>query len=219
MIPGTPHYMLPITTSPSPEELHETLTATLGKDPDSYKPIAIIHALGLGTSLSWPAATASMDEWLAVADASARNVPFIWLGPNAAGHLKPPGLILGEGNNALWHYTIEMAKEARSREIDALGLYNLTLQASSWDGSNYAQRVLLVEAMMVSQLGLNFESLTKGLTKQETCYRSLIGCRDLRLRKGSGPIKWNFPQGNALSYDFELGLVSTQDVCGYPCSF
>ena len=148
---GTPNYMLPITTSPSPEELRTTLTATLAKDPDSYKPVPVIHSLGLATSLSWPAATTSMDEWLAVADASSRNVPFLWLGPNAAGHLKPPGQIMSQGNNALWHYTIEMTKEARSREIDALGLYNLTLQAGSWDGSNYAQRVLLVEAMMVSQ--------------------------------------------------------------------
>ncbi|KAL8796294.1 MAG: hypothetical protein Q9195_001409 [Heterodermia aff. obscurata] len=144
----TPNYMLSITPSPSSEELRTTLTATLAKDPDSYKPVPVIHSLGLSTSLSWPAATASMDEWLAVADSSSRNVPFLWLGPNAAGHLKPPGKIMSQGNNALWHYTIEMTKEARSREIDALGLYNLTLQAGSWDGSNYAQRVLLVEAMM-----------------------------------------------------------------------
>lgn len=90
-----------------------------------------------------------MDEWVALADASQRNVPILWLGPNAAGHLKPPGQIMSQGNNALWHYTVEMAKEARSRELDFLGLYNLTLQAASWDGSNYAQRVALVQAMMV----------------------------------------------------------------------
>lgn len=90
-----------------------------------------------------------MDEWVTLADASQRNVPFLWLGPNAAGHLKPPGQIMSQGNNALWHYTVEMAKEARSRELDFLGLYNLTLQAASWDGSNYAQRVALVQAMMV----------------------------------------------------------------------
>ena len=96
-----------------------------------------------------------MDEWLAIADASLRNVPFLWLGPNAAGHLKPPGQIMGQGNNALWHYTIETTQEAKSREIDALGLYNLTLQASSWDGSYYAQRVVVIEAMMVSQAVLS----------------------------------------------------------------
>lgn len=95
-----------------------------------------------------------MDEWVSLADASGRNVPFLWLGPNAAGHLKPPGQILTQGNNALWHYTLETMKEARARELDALGMYNLTLQAGSWDGSFYGVKVALVQAMMVSGLVL-----------------------------------------------------------------
>ncbi len=33
--------------------------------------------------------------------------------------------------------------------MDALGLYNMSLQASSWDGSAYGERVALVQAMMV----------------------------------------------------------------------
>ncbi|KAL8832339.1 MAG: hypothetical protein Q9191_000340 [Dirinaria sp. TL-2023a] len=144
-----PHFFLPITSSPASEELHSIFTATLAKNSDSYKPVPVIHSLGLATSLSWPTATASMDEWVALADASQQNVPFLWLGPNAAGHLKPPGQIMSQGNNALWHYTIEMAKEASSRELDALGMYNVTLQAASWDGSHYAQKVVLVQAMMV----------------------------------------------------------------------
>lgn len=180
---GIPHYMLPITSSPAPDELHAILTATLAKDPDSYKPIPVIHSLGLATSLSWPAATASMDEWLAVADASSRNVPFLWVGPNAAGHLKPPGQIMSQGNNALWHFTIEMAKEARSRDIDALGLYNLTLQAGSWDGSNYAQPVLLVEAMMVSRYILIPTSSINN-TDDFACTRLSTGYLGFRLRKG-----------------------------------
>jgi len=90
-----------------------------------------------------------MDEWIALADASGRNVPYLWLGPTAAGHLKPPGRILSEGNNAVWHYALETAKEARARQVDVLGMYNLTLQANSWDGSFYGLRVGLVQAMMV----------------------------------------------------------------------
>lgn len=147
---GTLHLFLPITDSPAPEDLHTRFTTLLSKDLDSYKPIPVIHSLSLATSLSWPAATASMDEWVSLADSSGRNVPFLWLGPNAAGHLKPPGQILGQGNNALWHYTLETAKEAKIRELDALGMYNLTLQANSWDGSNYGIKVALVQAMMVS---------------------------------------------------------------------
>ncbi len=33
--------------------------------------------------------------------------------------------------------------------MDVLGMYNLTLQANSWDGSFYGLRVGLVQAMMV----------------------------------------------------------------------
>ena len=33
--------------------------------------------------------------------------------------------------------------------MDALGMYNMSLQASSWDGSAYGERVGLVQAMMV----------------------------------------------------------------------
>ena len=110
-----------------------------------------------------------MDEWVSLADTSGRNVPFLWLGPNAAGHLKPPSKLLSEGNNAIWQYTLEMAKEAKSRQLDALGMYNLTLQANSWDGSYYGLKVSLVQAMMVSSCMF----LTK--TKCLTLERSSIG--------------------------------------------
>ncbi|KAA6414693.1 MAG: hypothetical protein FRX48_01443 [Lasallia pustulata] len=145
----TPHVLLPISGSPAPESLHNTFTSIISRDPDSYKPIPVILSVSLSTSLSWPAATASMDEWLALADTSRRNMPFLWVGPNAAGHLKPPGQILSQGNNALWHYTVEQLKEAKTRDMDALGMYNLTLQAASWDGSSYGQKVALVQAMMI----------------------------------------------------------------------
>ena len=128
--------------------------------PDSYRPIPIILSQSLGIALAWPTATASMGEWLSLADSfsetSSRNTPFLWLGPVAAGHLKPPGQILSQGNNALWHYTVEMNKEARRRRMDTLALYNLTLQASSWDGSSYGEKVALVQAMMVGILSFFF---------------------------------------------------------------
>ncbi|KAL9593271.1 MAG: hypothetical protein Q9179_005980 [Wetmoreana sp. 5 TL-2023] len=145
----TPHVFIPIDHSPAAENLHTTFNSILHREPDPYKPLPVIHSLSLATSLSWPTATSSMDEWVTLADISQRNVPFLWLGPNAAGHLKPPSQILSQGNNAIWHYTIEMAKEAESRELDALGMYNLTLQAGSWDGSFYGQKVVLVQAMMI----------------------------------------------------------------------
>jgi len=155
---GTPHMFLPTTGSPASEDLHSRFNSLLTKDPDGYKPIPVVQSLSLGASLSWSSATSSMDEWVSMADSSSRNVPFLWTGPNAAGHLKPPGQILSEGNSAIWHYTLETAKEAKSRELDALGMYNLTLQADSWDGTNYGLKVGLVQAMMVSMLHVNCQN-------------------------------------------------------------
>ena len=146
---GTPHVFLPITDSPAPEELHTSFSSLISGDPDAYKPIPVIHSLSSATSLSWSKATDSMDEWVTLADASGRNIPILWVGPNAAGHLQPPGHILTQGNSALWQYTLETMREATARQLDALGMYNLTLQANSWDGTNYGQRVGLVQAMMV----------------------------------------------------------------------
>ena len=152
-IKGTPHIYLPITGSPAPETHHDIFTKHLRHNPESYKPIPVIHSLSLSTALRWPDATSSMDEWLHlvdnVAEPTARTVPFLWLGPVAAGHLKPPGQILSQGNNALWHYTVEMGREAKNRGMDVLDMYNLTLQATSWDGSSYGLSVGLVQAMMV----------------------------------------------------------------------
>ena len=145
---------LPVSGSPASADARRTLSRILGAKPESYKPIPVIHSVSLGGSLSWQTATASMEEWLDLADtfveASYRQVPFLWLGPVAAGHLKPPGQILSQGNNAVWRYTVEMAREARERGMETLGLYNMTLQASSWDGTSYGERVALVQAMMVS---------------------------------------------------------------------
>ncbi|KAI9792464.1 MAG: hypothetical protein M1816_002348 [Peltula sp. TS41687] len=153
----TPHIHLPLSsTDPTTaQEHHATLTTHLSSNPDSYRPIPIIVSVSLSTALRWPDATAAMDEWVRLADSAvesssaARTVPFLWLGPVAAGHLKPPGQILAQGNNALWHYTVEMAREAKARGLDVLDLYNLTLQATSWDGSAYGSGVAVVQAMMV----------------------------------------------------------------------
>ena len=145
---------IPVSGSPASEELHSKFTSVLSQDPDAYKPIPVVHGLSLSTSLFLTAATSSMDEWVSMADDSGRNVPFLWIGPNAAGHSKPPGQVASEGNNAVWHYTLDTAREAKSRQLDTVGMYNLTLQANSWDGSNYGLRIGLVQAMMVSRSGI-----------------------------------------------------------------
>lgn len=87
-----------------------------------------------------------MDEWLSMAKATKQNTPFLWLGPTA------PGLRKDARDNihaSSWQYSQDTIKEARARGMDALGLYNATLQAESWDGKHYGEQVALVQAMMV----------------------------------------------------------------------
>lgn len=65
--------------------------------------------------------------------------PLLWLNPAAAGHLKPPGVILQQGNEALWGFNKEMEKHAKRKGWEVLGMWNATVQADSWDGSNYGE--------------------------------------------------------------------------------
>ena len=146
---GVPHMYFPIAGTANPDYTSR-FRELLDAKPHSWKPVATIHSLGLSTSFNWQTATESLDEWLTIADASGRNSPFVWLGPNAAGHLKPPSKIMQEGNNALWHYSLMLGSEATKRNVDHLNFYNMTLQATSWDGSSYGESVNLVQAMMVS---------------------------------------------------------------------
>jgi hypothetical protein len=145
---------LPISTPPASDAQHKVLSDLLAAQPDSYKPVAVVHSLSFAATFSAAAAAASMAEWLSVADrhaeSSLRSVPFLWLGATAVGHLKPPAQPPSQGNGALWRYAAETEAEARKRGMDALGMYNLTLQASSWDGVSYGERVALVQAMSVS---------------------------------------------------------------------
>lgn len=145
-----PHFFLRVAGSPAQIQHTQRFSDLLDLDPHSWKPVAVVHGLGVSTRFEWDPPIDSMDEWLTIADNSGRNTPFLWVGPNAAGHLKPPGKILQEGNNALWYYTHEMTEQAEGRAVDAMNMYNMTLQANSYDGSNYGERVTLVQAMMVS---------------------------------------------------------------------
>ncbi|RAH79384.1 hypothetical protein BO86DRAFT_318547 [Aspergillus japonicus CBS 114.51] len=117
-----------------------------GRAADRSKPVPVILSLSLSTSYSLPAAQKSMDEWLSMAKATKQNTPFLWLGPTA------PGLRKDARDNihaSSWQYSQDTIKEARARGMDALGLYNATLQAESWDGKHYGEQVALVQAMMV----------------------------------------------------------------------
>lgn len=90
-----------------------------------------------------------MDEWQTLAKTSGRSSPFLWVGPTAPGHQKKLSGI--DDLPAVWEYAIATADAAQERGMDVLGMYNATLQADSWDGVHYGEKVALMQAMMVSQ--------------------------------------------------------------------
>ncbi|RDW90440.1 uncharacterized protein DSM5745_02215 [Aspergillus mulundensis] len=145
----TPHMFLPITGSPASSRDHNAfktlLTRPSDSDSDQKKPIAVIQSLSLSTSYSLPTAKSSIDEWLTLAKTSARSTPFLWVGPTAPGHQKPPG---DNVHASSWQYTQDTAQVAQAKGIDVLAMYNATLQAESWDGLHYGEEVALIQAMM-----------------------------------------------------------------------
>ena len=100
--------------------------------------------------------------------------------------------------------------------MDSLGLYNMTLQASSWDGSGYGERVALVQAMMVS-IGNGCEVLARGVDTdfELRMNRSSIGCRG-----------WSHPKGcilmlfdpDALEYFRSVALSLSRLVILHECN-
>ena len=42
---------------------------------------------------------------------------------------------------AAWQYTIDATQAAQNSDMDVLGTYNATLQAGSWDGTHYGEKV------------------------------------------------------------------------------
>lgn len=147
VLSGIPHAFLATSSSPAPRGVIEKFRRMVARGVGRNRPVPVILSLSLSTSYSLSTAKSSMDEWLTLAQASGRNTPFLWVGPTA------PGLQKDSRDNihaSSWQYSQDTAQEARNRGLDALGMYNATLQADSWDGKHYGEKVALIQAMMVS---------------------------------------------------------------------
>lgn len=139
------HAFLSVHTSPAADSVVDAFKQLVPPAPRSqYQPIAIIHSLTLANSS--PLATASLTEFLALADASKRKTRTLWIGPPAAGHIEIRGR---KGNQEVWQFHSDMAQFAQSRDVDVLGMWNMTVQADSWDGLRFGEQVSIVQAMMV----------------------------------------------------------------------
>ncbi|OJJ76365.1 hypothetical protein ASPBRDRAFT_406209 [Aspergillus brasiliensis CBS 101740] len=141
-----PHAFLTTASSPAPRGVYDKFRRMVARGVGRNRPVPVILSLSLSTSYSLSTAKSSMDEWLTLAQASGRSTPFLWVGPTA------PGLQKDSRDNIhanSWQYSQDTAQEARNRGLDALGMYNATLQADSWDGKHYGEKVALIQAMMV----------------------------------------------------------------------
>lgn len=110
-----------------------------------YRPIPIIHSLGPSSLLANEAAT-SLAKFVELADDSGRNTPMLWIGPTAAGHVELKGR---KANQNIWDFDRRMAATAQGLDVDVLGMWNMTVQASSWDGMRFGEDVAITQAMMV----------------------------------------------------------------------
>jgi hypothetical protein len=141
----TPHALLSIYQSPASSDVVSSFGAWVPRAPSSnYKSIPIIHSLTGDASTEL--ATSSLDEFLKMADATKRKTPMLWIGPTAAGHVEIKGR---KGNQEIWQFAGEMARIAKEKDVETLGLWNLTVQAESYDGKGYGEGVSIVAAMMV----------------------------------------------------------------------
>ncbi len=141
-----PHAFLAIDASPISPSTIDAFNKLVPKAPPShYKPIPIVYSL---TSLSsTSAATKNMDELFLYADATKRKTPMLWVGPTAPGHLESM-----RGHQDIWRFSEEMAHAAKERSVESLGLWNMTVQASSQDGKGFGEGVAITQAMMVSRI-------------------------------------------------------------------
>jgi hypothetical protein len=142
----TPHAILSIDGSSVSEDTLNKFKKLVPQAPRSrYQPIPIIHSLSPSTT-SQDAAMSSLLEFLKLADESERKTPMLWIGPTAAGHIDVKDR---KGNQEIWDFDRNMAKIAVDNDIEVLKMWNLTVQASSYDGLHFGEKVAITQAMMV----------------------------------------------------------------------
>ncbi|KAI1779263.1 hypothetical protein F4818DRAFT_438048 [Hypoxylon cercidicola] len=78
-----------------------------------------------------------------------KNLPVLLMTPNAAGEKKPDEWLVSQGNKAMVRFEHAMAVQAAKRRVDHLGTWNMSIQATLYDGVHMDMRGNLVKAMMV----------------------------------------------------------------------
>ncbi len=131
------------------------------------KPYAFIFGHGLWNDLDIQATLHWLDgildhtilqaPYLATADQRhARAIwPRLFITPNAAGILKPDEWLVSQGDKALMTFEDSVRVEVARRGIDTMGTWNMSVQASKYDGVHLDLKGNLVKAMgLVNWLSL-----------------------------------------------------------------
>lgn len=144
---------------PIPEEERRRLEREI--DPNPSQPKAFILGHGLWNNLEVDQAVNWLDAVLDTIESRTgvrtrlrgrspkRNLPILLMTPNAAGDKKPDEWIVSQGNKALIHFEHAMATQAAKRRVDHLGTWNMSIQATMYDGVHMDMRGNLLKAMMV----------------------------------------------------------------------
>lgn len=142
-----PHSIIHVDGSPSTAETQERFKKLVPRvSRSNYHPVPVIHSLSPGSVGSVDEAPKSLLEFLSLADASKRKTPMLWVGPTAAGHIEIKGR---KGNQEIWDFDRAMAETAMKNDIEVLNMWNLTVQATSFDGIGFGEKVAITQAMMV----------------------------------------------------------------------
>ena len=91
-------------------------------------------------------AAESLKKMVNTAKEQKRKTSILWIGPTAPGHIYVKG---HKGNQEVWDFDRMMKQAAMADKVEALSMWNMTVQASSWDGVRFGSKVTLTQAMMV----------------------------------------------------------------------
>ncbi|KAI1140811.1 hypothetical protein F5Y05DRAFT_423712 [Hypoxylon sp. FL0543] len=144
---------------PIPEDERHRLERAIDSNPSQRKAFVLGHGLWsnleVGQTLRWLDTVLDIIEMKTGTRTQLRgrsprkNLPVLLMTPNAAGDKKPDEWIVSQGNKALVHFEHAMAIEAAKRRIDHLGTWNMSVQATLYDGVHMDMRGNLLKAMMV----------------------------------------------------------------------